>query len=396
MPGNGSGLPSPRPSPKGREGQRPAVGAAIFATAAVWVLVEVLRSVVPILYFPWLLLGHSLLYNAPMRQAADLLGAYGLSFLIAATNAWLAFGLPAFFPANWPGATPSARPTGWRTGWIIFALVAGAYFYGLERIERLTPRLKPGATIAVVQGNIKTKLGRSMDDLTRQMIRHVELHREVIEKVKAAEGKPPALVCWAETMVPGNMNQDSSGEVFLNEIKKSGVPALTGSNYIEPGDETLPLEKQRIHNTAFIYDAEGHELLRYYKRRLVAFGEYIPYAREYAILAFVRSVTQDQYVPGDSPSPVVDVSGYHVSLNLCVEDIHPQPGARGGVRRRGYAFESDQRRLVLWHSRAARAFASRGVARHRSAPPTAAHHEYRLHNCRRSARQSGTCRAAGN
>jgi apolipoprotein N-acyltransferase len=37
----------------------------------------------------------------------------------------------------------------------------------------------------------------------------------------------------------------------------------------------------------------------------------------------LRSVTQDQYEPGTEASPVRDVGGYKVALNVCVEDIHP-------------------------------------------------------------------------
>jgi apolipoprotein N-acyltransferase len=124
-------------------------------------------------------------------------------------------------------------------------------------------------------------------------------------------------------MVPGNLNNDPWGEVFRVEVKKTGIPAMTGANYLEPDDFSKPFEQQRIHNSAFIFDGQGHELLRYYKRRLVAFGEYVPYARDYPCLAFIRSVTQDQYVPGEKPSTICEIAGYHAALTLCVEDIHP-------------------------------------------------------------------------
>ncbi len=63
-------------------------------------LIEVVRSLVPIIGFPWLLLGHTLLYDTHLRQGADIFGVYGLSFIIAAFNASLAFALPILLPKS--------------------------------------------------------------------------------------------------------------------------------------------------------------------------------------------------------------------------------------------------------------------------------------------------------
>ena len=47
--------------------------AAVFGTAALWAVAEIFRSVVPILYFPWLLLGHSLAGRAEQQIDFDAL-----------------------------------------------------------------------------------------------------------------------------------------------------------------------------------------------------------------------------------------------------------------------------------------------------------------------------------
>ena len=57
----------------------------------------------------------------------------------------------------------------------------------VRRIARIAPRLQPGATIGLIQGNIKTKLGRTADMLTEQTHLHLELHRKVIAEIIAAE-----------------------------------------------------------------------------------------------------------------------------------------------------------------------------------------------------------------
>jgi apolipoprotein N-acyltransferase len=55
----------------------------------------------------------------------------------------------------------------------------------------------------------------------------------------------------------------------------------------------------------------------------VPFGEYVPFTQTIPWLKALGSVTRDQYQPGEWPSPVFDVGGYRLALNLCVEDIHP-------------------------------------------------------------------------
>lgn len=299
-------------------------GAAVFGVGAVWALTEIFRSVVPLIYFPWLLLGHTLLNNVPLRQEADLFGVYGLSFVIASFNGLLAFALPSVLPAHFRAGRDAGIKSAWKCASFLFAIVAGLYSYGYERSARLAPHLQSGPTIALIQGDIKTKLGRTDAMLDAQFTQHLGLHRKAIADVSAKDGKPPVLVCWAETMVPGEFNVSDMGRTMKSEVRKMGIPALFGSNFLEADDPNLPVDElTRIHNSAFLLDKNGDEILRYFKRRLVVFGEYIPGARDYPFLRVLRSVTRDHYVPGTEPSPIIVVGGYRIALNLCVEDIHP-------------------------------------------------------------------------
>ena len=314
---------------------------AIVGTGCVWVLIEVLRSIVPILGFPWLLLGHTLLYNPYLRQGADIFGVYGLSFCIAVVNASLAFALPVLLPSNVrnrlhptrelsvalvpQAGTPghAQRLSAWRALSFAGALVLGMWSYGVLRTERIEPLLVPGQPIGVIQGNIVEKLGRSEEDLWAQLNGHIALHKQLLaEAARSGEGMP-VLVCWAETMVPGAYNYSGYGKVFREYVASTGIPVLFGSNYVPVEDsEKTPLD-QRCFNTAYVVDGHGEELFHVYKQKLVAFGEYVPFAHTFPPLRYLRSVTQDQYEPGTEPSPVREIGGYNIALNVCVEDIHP-------------------------------------------------------------------------
>ena len=283
---------------------------AVFAVAAIWSLVEIARSCIPILQFPWLLLGHTLLYNDHVRQGADLMGVYGLSFLIAATNAAFAFAIPVIREKRCARISVG----------IVAAAMAALYIYGEIRIAQIAPLLKPGRLIGVVQGNTVQKLGRSAEELTAQLQEHLNLHRELAEKTKASSEDTAAFICWAETMVPGIINEDGWGRAFKAGVAASGIPTLTGVNYQMARDPAKP-EEIRYQNGCMLFDANGHELFHYCKRRLVPFGEYVPFA-QFPIFNLIRSVTRDQYVPGTEASPVYKIGGYAIALNICVEDIH--------------------------------------------------------------------------
>ncbi len=203
------------------------------------------------------------------------------------------------------------------------ALIFGAWGYGVMRIERIEPRLAPGELIGVVQGNVKQKLGRPEAELTAQLNGHIALHKELLAKCAGSKDGMPALVCWAETMVPGALDTDYWGRQFTQYVASTGIPALVGSNYIPLEDSTKPDDQQRCFNAGYVIDGNGRELFHVCKRRLVAFGEYIPLTYYMPFLKALRSVTRDQYTPGDEPSPVREIAGYRMALNICVEDIHP-------------------------------------------------------------------------
>jgi len=57
----------------------------------VWVTSEFARAHLPEISFPWNLLGYSAAANAALAQTTTLTGIYGLSFLVAAFNALLAW-----------------------------------------------------------------------------------------------------------------------------------------------------------------------------------------------------------------------------------------------------------------------------------------------------------------
>src|SRR3990170_2476035 len=116
-----------------------------------WVTLEYLRSNVPLLAFPWMLLGHSQHAYPSLIQISSVTGAYGLGFLIVLVNTAVAgivlhllrrSSAPAAGPRRFPFAAPVAAA----------ALLAATLLYGQAVLLSATPAEE--ATIALVQGNI--------------------------------------------------------------------------------------------------------------------------------------------------------------------------------------------------------------------------------------------------
>jgi len=294
----------------------------VVATAAIWTLTEILRSVVPVFGFPWLLLGHTLLYHDTLRQGADVFGVYGLSALIACANATLAFAVTTWLPERHRISLQFASKNAWKAVCLSGMLVFGTQMYGLTMVTRIAPRLVSGPPIGVVQGNVFQKMGRSNAEFTQILEDHIKLHEDLLAKAK----ERPVLVCWAETMVPGSINTDEEWAVrFKAYVKTTKLPALTGANYSldnpkNPGDAFS-------YNSAYILDGDGAVVFKYFKRRLVAFGEYVPFTETLPFMKWLRSVTRDQYLRGETASPVYEIPPYRIATNICVEDIHPDLAA---------------------------------------------------------------------
>ncbi|HCC46845.1 MAG TPA: hypothetical protein DEQ38_01815 [Elusimicrobia bacterium] len=113
--------------------------ALLWAAAAglSWAGLEYFRSELWALECPWLGLGYSQTYNAPVFQSLSLWGVYGLSALIASANAAWALLPRRRFP--------------WLAAAVFAAVLASSYAWGRHRLEALTPDAGRPLKAALVQ-----------------------------------------------------------------------------------------------------------------------------------------------------------------------------------------------------------------------------------------------------
>ena len=269
-------------------------------TAGLWVALEYVRANV-LTGFPWCLLGHTQYMNLEAIQVADLVGAYGTSFVIVLSST-LIYGL--LLERNldrWKREAPVVLLT--------LAVVLGYGFY------RMSDSRPPRATlkIAIAQGNIdqSIKWNPAYQEKTIQIYRTLTLQ---------SRSFGPDLVVWPETAVP-LFFQD--GEPLARSVLNTAREAGT---YIIFGSPAYRREKGSVSffNRAYLASPNAEIIGSYDKVHLVPFGEYVPMKR---FLPFVQRlvVAAGDFLPGDKVAPLKFPKAA-AGVLICFESIFPELG----------------------------------------------------------------------
>ncbi len=272
---------------------------ALLLSPLAWVALEWLRTYVPVGGFPWNLLGYAIAPHTGWVQPAAYVGVYGLSFLVAAVNAFVAL----FWLAP---SRRNAVPLG--------AVAAGllvAWFGG----TRLPPAAV-SATVVLIQTNLPQQ--EEFDPLWIQ--KHTDefdvleqLTRDAVRKLDA----PPALVAWPEIPASIYFNHDPVIRARLISLAQS----LRGHFLTGIVDYRLEADGlQHPYNSAVLLGPAGDFVGQYDKIHLVPFGEYLPFARSKLLEPLVKEVSA--FRPGHDFAVLPTASG-RLSVLICYEAIFP-------------------------------------------------------------------------
>ncbi len=280
---------------------------ALAAAPLVWVTTELGRTY---LYsgFPWVLLGYSQTEVLPIAQVASVFGVYGLSALVVAVSAALAWwGVSVVAPAEagqdrrFPPMAPAA---------IAIAGVLLIAVWGSWRIARgeLT---SPGPTIRVglVQGNVPQ--GEKWDPSRASAI-----FASYLDMTRRAIREGAGLVIWPESSTPFSFEDDRTAAAAVRQIARDErVDILLGSTQVERG--TPP----RYFNAAFLVGPDGEQKAVYRKMRLVPFGEYVPLK---SLLFFAGPLVEavSAFSPG-TEATILPIAGGLASTAICYEIVFP-------------------------------------------------------------------------
>ena len=261
--------------------------------------------------FPWNFLGASQFRMLPLIQISSITGVYGVSFVMA----WFAC---AVFSAG----MVLTRQTNTRA-WLLELLppllaIFSLLLYGMSWIH---PLPAPGRTVkvALVQPSIPQTLIWDPDENTNRF-------NELVHLSEMALKTKPQILIWPEAAVPTMLRFDTNtSDAVLNLVTNHHVWAIVGSDDATLGDAPPGREPEVIYyNSAFAVSPEGALLSGYRKRRLVIFGEWIPFYKYLPFLKYLSPAGENPFSPGDRPVPFqLPDLGVTTSVLICFEDTFP-------------------------------------------------------------------------
>jgi len=333
-----------------------------IAAPIVWIGLEYLRSVL-MTGFAWYFLGHTQYACTEMVQISDLVGVYGVSFVLVCSAACVA----GLIPVNWltrlkllppvdvpsefahlPAeglSPPDSGFVGLQRPWLHVAmcllLVSGTLAYGFVR--RSQADFKDGPRVALIQGNFETSLKHNPADYQTIFQMHDALTGVSVRH-------QPDLIVWPETMFrwplqtveagldearllamapPGSSNEqvrwaeswrDPAVRKTLNAMsERSRAAMIIGIDTWVAGNAGM----RAYNSAAFVTPTEGL-VDRYDKMHRVIFGEYIPLQDQLPWLHRLTPFSQGYGIQAGDSARVFHHGDWSFAPIICFEDTVPQ------------------------------------------------------------------------
>ncbi len=267
----------------------------VFAFPTLWVAMEFAQPAL----FPYYQ-GVGQYRNPYTWQLASVFGAYGLSWLIIATNATVAEAVIA---------RRAGRSVPVLSTLTTAVLLAGTICFGAWRFANVEAQLQhaPVAKIALLQQGVS-------------MVQHIsERGQAVLEgwvnlTARVAADKPD-LVIWPEGSI---YDTPTTGRVRRGfaEMSRSGGFAFFlggGTREADPDDPT----KRAMWNSAYLFGKDGEVKGRYDKMVPMPFGEYLPWPVSY-LKPYIQGV--GSFRPGDEAT-VFHTEKFSFTSPICYEAI---------------------------------------------------------------------------
>jgi apolipoprotein N-acyltransferase len=263
----------------------------ILFIAVVFSVLEYMRLFI-ICGFPFHTVGMILTSHIYPLQLASVVGMYGLSALV------IGFALL--------GARLISEKRYSEMGWMLMPLFIG---FALFQIEKVTSHDETNLDVAIIQPGLRVEQKWDLEGFDNTFISDVDQLKRIWEDLQ--ELPPRDLVFLPEVILPGDAAEDRFSQLELKGVFGEDVYPF----FKDKGDLSL-IEifsmlslylntdimvglAESTYNSAF-YFSLGELVGRYDKKRLVAFGEYIPFsflsnlAAKYGLVgSFTPGITKD-------------------------------------------------------------------------------------------------------
>jgi apolipoprotein N-acyltransferase len=297
----------------------------LLVLPACWATLELLRAHQPLGGFPWGLLALTQHDAGPLLPLARVVGGYGLAAVIVAVNLAAAFWLRAMVQAPTPAAAPAGDGAAgegreglgrWRRVVVLVGLPL--LVAGLVPARALVPPPPapsgPPLDLVVVQGGLRGDRGLAQGQTTEAVFAN---HVRLTERLALTPGPPADLVIWGEGAADRDplASTDRLAEV-ARAAEAAGAPILLGA--------TTRVDQDHLATEALLFTEGGQLADRYRKRRLVPFGEYVPFGGLIGrLIPATREGVPLDKVPGERLEPLV-VDGVGVGVLICWESAYAE------------------------------------------------------------------------
>jgi apolipoprotein N-acyltransferase len=288
---------------------------ALLAAPFYWVALELLSA--RFTKVPWDSLGYAQVDNFLLTRLAPYSGVYGLSFVLVAGNALIAWGLLATSAKN-------------RLYLLLTALLAAL---ALQNGDHFEPKASPvQATAVLLQQNLNVNQDNSWpgDEYQDRLNQFVKLssartcgpYLVGMPELNAYTVTPdcpvipvaPDVILWPESPAPF-LDKDPR---LLKSVgwlaTRMRSPVIVGTTSLDPHGLHADM-----YNSALFIGLDGEVKGRYDKIHLVPWGEYIPYKK---FFSFAKNLTQ---AAGDmthgSRRVIFTSEGHRFGVFICYEEI---------------------------------------------------------------------------
>ena len=243
-----------------------------------WVTAEYILTLTD-LKFPWLTIGHGLAKFTSFIQIADIIGAFGLSFIVLWINIFIFKGLKSFKENVKVGSIYFSVATS------IFILVIVYGFFKISSISYYETTIKVG----IIQPNLDPWNKWELGGLDKILDNYFSLSQKCVD-----EGAQ--IILWPETALPVYLlsgTYQSEVDSIYSFLKKNNVSLLTGMPDFIVYDKDAPRnakysEAGKYHYTTYnsilLLKPDRSEIQRYGKMQLVPLGEHTPFVDQLPFL----------------------------------------------------------------------------------------------------------------
>lgn len=279
-----------------------------FLCSAAWVTSEWLRGLV-FTGFGWNGLGVALYDSPNLRQAADLVGVTGLSFVPVFVSAVMVATVARFILEFGQG---KVRPH--LDFSLAMVLLIATFLYGVH-LRRPRPAEKPSELSGViVQGNISIEQRYNLDPA-----KPASAIYDIYEKLTSLYTRQHYdLILWPETCLPTTFFEVDTQRYLNNVLALGDFHLLTGI------DQVILKENggMDVFNSMVVMKGTTESYQAYHKTHLVPFGEFIPFRNSFPIFTWAlgRLIPEDFDAGKDYTLLKLKNPDIEIIPTICFED----------------------------------------------------------------------------